>query len=236
MDIMAHELKHEVQLKGHGRNGFHQIENGNGIIKNRRRPGKETPFCSIKHFFHCLLMLSLMGISVAVFLNWNSNESSLWVTLGTWPVYVLYVLRILALIMALPYEIFVFIGLFFYDTFPGDVELNQKDMSSYPFICFRVATRGLSQKLVRKTISRNLKLLQQSGLLDFKLQVLTDILVPGIIDDVRVSQMVVPAEYATKTGALYKAKSLQYAIEHGERALPFDFLAAVNLIFDSLAI
>jgi len=211
---MANELRH----KGQGRNGFHKNENGNETIKSRRRLEKGTPLCSLKHLFHCLLMVSFMAISVAVFLNGNNNESSLWVTLGTWPAHILYVLRTLALILALPYETFVFIGLLFYDTFPGDVALNQKGMALYPFICFQVATRGQSQKLVQKTISRNLKLIQQSGILNFKLQVLTNILIPGIVDDVRVTQMVVPSEYETKTGALYKAKSLQYAIEHGEHS------------------
>ncbi|CAF1562707.1 unnamed protein product, partial [Didymodactylos carnosus] len=123
---------------------------------------------------------------------------------------ILYFLRLLAL-LPLPVIICHTFGLLVFNVFKEKPELLYSQLVS-PGICIRVVTRGDFPELVRQNVARNIQTCDRVGLLKFMLEVVTD--KPMQLDtDPRVHQTVVPEKYTTSTGAMYKSRALQYALE-----------------------
>ncbi|CAH1173931.1 unnamed protein product [Phaedon cochleariae] len=172
-----------------------------------------------KHYLHCLLFLTVIiffeifagGIKV---LNGGAfvpaTDINPWVQYGYCGASILYILRLITF-LPLPQVLFNFIGLTFYNAFPDKVILKGSPLLA-PFICIRVVTRGDFPKLVKNNINRNLNKCLDTGLENFLIEVVTDKPL-GVEQHRRIREVVVPAEYHTKSGALFKARALQYCLE-----------------------
>ena len=166
---------------------------------------------------HCLLMVSMV-ISfewftggIVIFRESDSVTTEPWIEYGMIPTLFLYLLRLLTF-LALPQVIFNAMGLLFFNAFPEKVSLKGSPLLA-PFTCIRVVTRGDYPDLVKKNVTRNLNLCLDVGLENFLIEVVTDRLIRGLDDFPRVRQVIVPGSYQTKTGALFKARALQYCLE-----------------------
>lgn len=122
----------------------------------------------------------------------------------------LYLLRLLTL-MTIPQVLFNFLGLTIFNTFPGKVQLIGSQLLA-PFICIRVVTRGDFPELVTKNVSRNMNICEAAGLKNFMIEVVTDKAI-NLPKHQQIREIVVPSEYKTKTGALFKSRALQYCLE-----------------------
>lgn len=176
-----------------------------------------------KHLLHCTLMITMIvlieilsgGIKI-------SDETTVpidpWDTYGATLTIVLYLLR-LPTILTIPQTLFNFVGLIIYNAFPDKVVLKGHQ-SLVPFICIRVVTRGDFPNLVERNVRRNLNTCLDMGLENFGIEVVTDkpIYLPK---DQRIREVVVPSDYQTKTGALFKARALQYCLEDGVNTLNY---------------
>ncbi|CAK1545847.1 unnamed protein product [Leptosia nina] len=108
---------------------------------------------------------------------------------------------------------FNFCGLIFYEAFPKRVILKGS-LSHTPFLCIRVVTKGIYPTLVLENIKKNLDTCTNIGLRNFIIEVVTDKAVnPPHHEKLR--EIVVPSEYETKNGTLYKARALHYCWEEG---------------------
>lgn len=175
----------------------------------------------IKHCLHCLLLVSVIvffelfsgGIK---FYSDPNLEINPWIQYGyTWTL-VLYLLRLVTF-LPLPQVIFNVAGLTLYNAFPDKVVLKGSPILA-PFICIRVVTRGDYPQLVRTNVLRNLNRCLDSGLENFLIEVVTDKLI-GLESHRRVREIVVPPSYRTKSGALFKARALQYCLEDSVNCL-----------------
>lgn len=129
---------------------------------------------------------------------------------------VLYVLRLVAF-LPLPQVLLNFAGLTLYNAFPDKVILKSSPLLA-PFICIRIVTRGDYPQLVKNNVSRNLSKCVGAGLENFVIEVVTDKKL-NLTKDRRVVETVVPSNYKTKSGALFKARALQYCLEDGVNTL-----------------
>ncbi|KFB41556.1 AGAP000868-PA-like protein [Anopheles sinensis] len=175
---------------------------------------------TVKHVLHCMLLLSI----VVVFMVYSGSKKAgtfdsfdPWVRYGVLNTWILYLLR-LPISLALPQTLFNFFGLVLYNAFPDQVILNGSPIFCPP-ICVRVVTRGDYPDLVRRNVLRNLNTCLETGLENFHIEVVTDRPI-GLGDrDRRIREIVVPTQYRTKTGALFKARALQYCLEDGVNVL-----------------
>ena len=89
-------------------------------------------------------------------------------------------------------------------------------LQSESTICFRVVTRGLFPDVIKENLNIHTTLLKGTfPNLVYTYEIVTD---HPVIDSKtnlpkNYYEVVVPREYETKTGALYKARALQYALE-----------------------
>ena len=122
----------------------------------------------------------------------------------------LYLFRYL-LVTPLLFSVFNCLGIVLFSVFPLKPRLQRSPLLG-PFFCFRVVTRGLFPQLVRDNIERNLEVCNNVDLQNFLFEVVTDapLLLPKTS---RVREVVVPAEYRTPRGTLFKARALQYSLE-----------------------
>lgn len=172
-----------------------------------------------KHFVHCCLLTGLIGgfeIATGGLSLWGNESESAeppdpWATYGVFWTIVLYSLRFLTF-LALPQVIFNAMGLLLFNAFPEKTLLKGSPLLA-PFICIRVVTRGDYPDLVKKNVTRNLNLCLDVGLENFIVEVVTDKKIPGLSEYSRVREVVVPPSYVTKSGALFKARALQYCLE-----------------------
>lgn len=90
-------------------------------------------------------------------------------------------------------------------------------ISKVPHLCFRVVTRGSYPELVQGNVHKNFLTCIESGLMNFSIEVVTDqdIYITNRPQDGRIRQLIVPKYYKTSTGAMFKARALQYALEPG---------------------
>lgn len=107
--------------------------------------------------------------------------------------------------------IFNLLGLLLYNTFPEKVVLKGSPLLA-PFVCIRVVTRGDYPELVRANALRNMNTCLSVGMENFMIEVATDKPV-HLAKHARMREVVVPTSYATKSGALFKARALQYCLE-----------------------
>jgi len=122
--------------------------------------------------------------------------------------------------MALPQTLFNLVGLLSINAFPDKTKLQSSPLLA-PFICVRVVTRGLYPNLVKKTVRTNINTLLDANIENFVVQVVTDNSIQ-IATDKRIVETVVPTSYKTKTGALNKARALQYCLEDDVNVLGED--------------
>lgn len=131
---------------------------------------------------------------------------------GYWTGLTLMFLKLIPLI-SFPLVFFNLLGVVLY-TEPDSVDLNIEDVSDLnERIFIRIVTRGNYPQLVIDNVNRILRLCEQLRLKKFMIQVVTDKYFRSLPEHEKVRQILVPADYRTKTGAQFKAKALQYAIE-----------------------
>jgi beta-1,4-mannosyltransferase len=125
---------------------------------------------------------------------------------------IIYFIRLLTL-LPLPLVICHTCGLLFYNIFPERPELHSSPLLG-PKIRVRVVTRGDYAELVFTNVKRNLETCMNVGLDNFQIEIITDkpLNLVGLPSNM-VREVVVPPTYRTKTGALYKSRALQYALE-----------------------
>ncbi|CAH1393393.1 unnamed protein product [Nezara viridula] len=173
-----------------------------------------------KHALHCALLFSVIIIFELLTggLKLSSDETVIdpWVKYGFTITIILYTLRFLAF-LPLPQILLNFAGLTLYNAFPDNVILKGSPLLA-PFICVRIVTRGDYPQLVKNNVSRNLSKCLSAGLEHFVIEVVTDKPI-HLMKDRRVIETVVPGNYKTKSGALFKARALQYCLEEGVNTL-----------------
>ena len=168
-----------------------------------------------KHFLHCLLLcfiiIKLLFKSRAIKTDDDDYLAiNPWTEYGTaWTIF-LYIIRYCTLLM-LPRTICNFLGLVCYNAFPDKVELKGSPLL-VPFICIRVVTRGDFPDLVKRNVTKNMKTCLDMGFENFLIEVVTDKAL-NLPKDKRIREIVVPVDYQTKSGALYKSRALQHCLE-----------------------
>ncbi|XP_014300315.1 beta-1,4-mannosyltransferase egh [Microplitis demolitor] len=172
-----------------------------------------------KHVSHCCFLILLITIfeytsGVLSFVEPKPVVDS-WERYGFMTL-LLYLLRLLTL-LALPQTLFNFLGLIIYNAFPDKVTLKGSPLLA-PFINIRVVTRGDYPQLVKTNVTRNLNKCIDAGLENFQIEVVSDKPI-GLMSHRRIRELVVPSEYRTKSGALFKARALQYCLEDGVNEL-----------------
>ena len=133
-------------------------------------------------------------------------------TYGLFLTIILYFIRLLSL-LPLPLAVCHTCGLIIYNIFPDRPKLQNSPLLG-PKIRIRVVTRGDYPDLVRNNVRRNLNTCSNVGLTNFQIEIVTDkpISLTGLPAGM-VREVVVPSDYRTKSGALYKSRALQYALE-----------------------
>lgn len=166
-----------------------------------------------KHLLHCTLF-----ILVILVFEVKSGGLKLWYTdadLGEFDPFVSYgyyfawflcLMRWLTL-LSLPQFLFNFLGLILYNAFPEQSKaktiLPTQQNNLLPFICVRTVTRGDYPQLIHKNVLRNIDTCLEAGLENFIFEIVTD--KPfEMPKDHRIRMIVVPSNYRTKTGTLYK--------------------------------
>lgn len=174
----------------------------------------------LKHIFHVVALCSLI-ILLEIGTIYNSlgvaNDIDTVKTYHWFFSLILVVTQFLVL-LSLPQMVCNFLGLVLYNAFLGAIKLTNKCNSTIksvdlPHFCLRVVTRGLYPDLVQQNVVKNFTTCIESGLTNFSIEVVTDKRLPISHPDTRIRQMVVPSSYRTSTGALFKARALQYALE-----------------------
>jgi beta-1,4-mannosyltransferase len=92
-------------------------------------------------------------------------------------------------------------------------------------VSFRIVSRGTNIEALVSTIRRCQKEMARSPLFPYVIEVVTDanplaVFPPDFPPGNDITYMQVPADYTTPNGSLFKARGLQYAVEHS--ALPLD--------------
>lgn len=163
-----------------------------------------------KHVLHCVLMVTVIVFHSQQHKSRTSGNYDPWTTYGTIPTIILYILLWLRLLAA-PKAIFHFCGLFFYNTFAGKVHFKGDPLKA-SLIAIRIVTRGNFPELVKANVERNMKTCLKAGLNNFIIEVVTNKRI-NVPKNRRVREIVVPDDYCTRSGAIFKARSLQYCLE-----------------------
>lgn len=172
-----------------------------------------------KHCLHCILFITVIiifeifagGIKIfdgGVFVP--RSEINPWIEYGLLGATILYILRLITF-LPLPQVLFNCVGLTFYNAFPDKVVLKGSPLLA-PFICIRVVTRGDFPQLVKNNVNRNMNKCLDAGLENFMIEVVSDKPI-GLEQHRRIREVIVPSDYHTKSGALFKARALQYCLE-----------------------
>lgn len=170
-----------------------------------------------KHVLHCVFfgafILAFCWFSGA--LRWGDVEDRYsnvdpWTEYGTLGAILLYALRMFTF-LTLPQVLFNFFGLTLYNAFPEKVSLKGSPLLA-PFICLRVVTRGDFPELVKANVLRNMNTCLDIGLENILVEVVTDKAI-HLPQHRRIREIVVPKQYKTRTGALFKSRALQYCLE-----------------------
>lgn len=169
-----------------------------------------------KHISHCCLLATVILTFefVSGGLRWGpSDQTHLdpWVQYGFVGALTLYLLRTLTF-LSFPQVLFNFIGLTIYNAFPDKVDLKGSPLLA-PFICIRVVSRGDYPQLVKTNVNKNLNKCIDAGLENFQIEVVSDKPI-GLASHRRIREVVVPPSYRTSSGALFKARALQYCLEN----------------------
>ncbi|XP_050512417.1 beta-1,4-mannosyltransferase egh-like [Diabrotica virgifera virgifera] len=172
----------------------------------------------IKHSVHCCAFFVLFAFYYVIMVLPITNIDP-WKEYGYVQSIVLYILSCIYLI-SVPQMLVMAMGLLYFNQFPDKETLNGS-LPLAPFLCFRVVTRGSYPDLVKDNVKRNFKQCEALGLENFIFEVVTDNPI-GIIEENKIREIIVPSEYRTATGVLYKARALQYALEDKVNVLQND--------------
>lgn len=164
------------------------------------------------HVFCFVAYLLVFELSTGGIRFWALPRDSVdpWTEYGFWLTTVLYALR-WASLLALPQCLFNHAGLTVYNAFKDKVHLRNTPLLA-PFVCVRVVTRGDYPELVRQNVQRNVETCRRAGMENFMVEVVSDKPI-DLPKEQRLRLIVVPPSYRTKSGALFKARALQYCLE-----------------------
>lgn len=129
---------------------------------------------------------------------------------------ILYLLR-LASLLVLPQCVCNMLGLILFNSFKDKIQLKSSPLLA-PFVCVRVVTKGDYPELVKKNVAANIETCLKVGMENFMVEVVTDKAL-NLAKNPRVREIVVPTTYTTKSGALFKARALQYCWEEDVNVL-----------------
>lgn len=176
----------------------------------------------LKHLIHVVVLcLLIVYLQIESYKRHAENDE----TNRTYTTYELYwnIVSLIiqsTVILSMPQVVSNFLGLTLFNAFLDKVEIkNQGDENSpfnsvkLPHLCFRIVTRGLFPELVRRNLNRNFQTCIEAGLSNFSIEIVTDNQVCLLMENERIKQIVVPSSYQTSTGARFKARALQYALE-----------------------
>lgn len=163
-----------------------------------------------KHCLHCAFLLIVILTCQYILIAKEATAIDPWVEYGYTGTLFLYLSRLTTL-LSLPQIFFNFCGLVFYNAFKGPVKLQGSPLTA-PFICIRVVTRGDYPELVKMNVMRNFDICRNAQLKNFMIQVVTDKEL-GIDEQVQIKEVVVPTSYRPKSGAMFKARALQYCLD-----------------------
>lgn len=124
--------------------------------------------------------------------------------------YVLYLI-VMTPYLSLPVAIAGCIGLILYNPYERPPE-PYFALSSAPFICFRVVTRGDYPGFVKTNVENNKNLCRKLGLENFVIEVVSDRNI-YLAENENTREIVVPMDYHTKHGTMFKARALNYCLE-----------------------
>uniref|UniRef100_A0A2C9K6J7 Glycosyltransferase 2-like domain-containing protein n=1 Tax=Biomphalaria glabrata TaxID=6526 RepID=A0A2C9K6J7_BIOGL len=171
-------------------------------------------YMSIRHVKHALSVLTLVGcvFIIIAFSAGGAIHSNVTFTEahGYQVTFLLYFLQF-SVVVQLPFFILNFLGLVLLNVFTEQPKLQRSPLLG-PFLCFRVVTRGMYPDLVKKNVQHNLEICKNVGLHNFIVEVVTDVSV-NIQKNKLCREIVVPEDYRTGSGSLFKARALQYALE-----------------------
>lgn len=173
------------------------------------------PTVLFTHLVHCFILIFTMATMVFSYFSFHLEVKphiNMFEYYGYGGSIVVTCLHFLPVVPALMKITLSGIGILFYNCFNNTVSLRAS-LSKTPFICFRTVTRGNFPNLVRHNAIRNRNLCIATGLKHFQMEIVTDIEIRNLVNDKQVRQIVVPSNYQTPKGTLYKARALQYALE-----------------------
>ncbi|GMS85518.1 hypothetical protein PENTCL1PPCAC_7693, partial [Pristionchus entomophagus] len=161
---------------------------------------------------HCFALFICIVVFLYLYVFSNTNDDfNPFLRYGEFLTIFLYAWKCVPLFINLPVCLFEFIGLICFNSFKDQVTLKVEPKTA-PFICFRIVTRGNYPRLVKDNLKLNIETCRRSGIVNFSFEVVTDNVI-NLPNLEIVREVVVPKSYTTKTGALFKARALQYCIE-----------------------
>lgn len=122
--------------------------------------------------------------------------------------------------LSVPFAFLNLVGVLIFNPFSrrrNDVLVSKET----PFICFRVVTRGSYPALVQNVTSRNLDTCIRFGIKNFNFEVVTDKKL-NLSASHYIREVVVPKDYQTGNGTLFKARALHYCLDQNINILSAD--------------
>lgn len=125
-----------------------------------------------------------------------------------------YIFFIIGLIpyLSIPVSILNCLGLICYNPYKK-VTSPISCMSSAPFLCFRMVTRGDYPEFVRRNAIINRNKCREVGVHNFVIEIVSDKQINVPDEEEMIREIVVPKGYTTKNNTLYKARALNYCLE-----------------------
>ena len=168
---------------------------------------------NLKHLFSVLTLFALIGsisfVRGGIFVDDKSRFNPMERYGIIWSCLLFFMQ--MTIFIPIPFMILNFLGVVLLNVFVPKPKLQRSPLLG-PFLCFRVVTRGLYPHLVRENVRHNLQLCEMVGLHNFIFEVVTDSPIQ-LQQTTRSREVVVPSNYKTRSGALFKARALQYALE-----------------------
>jgi beta-1,4-mannosyltransferase len=181
---------------------------------------------SIRHFLHCILLAVTITVSACLQMKFMSTQENGWEGHETISKVLIYVNACFTII-SFPTILFIFLGLTVYNAWPDKVKLRQS-LAKAPFICFRVVTRGDYRELVDENTKRHIETCLAVGFENFSVEVVTNKAL-NLPKHPRLREIIVPDDYQTENGTMFKARNLQYCLEENVNILnPNDWIVHLD--------
>ena len=180
----------------------------------------------MKHLLSCTLLISLVVGFVNINRKLKSEETYSWLQNDASIAFV-YVLSLTTISATFPMYVFGFLGCCFCNQFPDKVYLKGNPLD-VPFICFRIVTRGNYPELVKRNALRHIQICLDVGVKNFIVEIATETPIDAPKNE-KIREVVVPKDYQTKSGAMFKARNLQYCLEdHINKLSPDDWIVHLD--------